>query len=172
MQRNMNGFGTPRLDSIADKMDGTEESHSHADDCRIRPKNIMATMKPRISDEYNKKNLLAAALSEARAVILYEQCGSARIITVVLSVPSAESQKAGDESTTRVSEYIFGMMCRPATESHAKATGGKHRNLQRLFLSASIWSPAFFIPHPAVFSDNVTGRRPRLAENDKLRANG
>jgi len=63
-------------------------------------------------------------------------------------------------------------MCRPATESHAKATGGKHRNLQRLFLSASIWSPAFFIPHPAVFSDNVTGRRPRLAENDKLRANG
>jgi len=29
------------------------------------------------SDEYNKKNLLAAALSEARAVILYEQCGSA-----------------------------------------------------------------------------------------------
>ena len=48
MQRNPNGLGTPRLDSIADKMDGTEESHSHADDCRIRPKNIMATMKPRI----------------------------------------------------------------------------------------------------------------------------
>lgn len=47
-QRNMKGFGSPRLDSIADKMDGTEESHSHADDCRIRPKNIMATMKPRI----------------------------------------------------------------------------------------------------------------------------
>jgi hypothetical protein len=47
-QRNMNGFGSPRLDSIADKMDGTEESHSHADDCRIRPKNIIATMKPKI----------------------------------------------------------------------------------------------------------------------------
>jgi hypothetical protein len=41
-----------------------------------------------------------------------------------------------------------------------------------LFLSASIWSPESFIPHPAVFSDNITGRRPRLAENDKLRANG
>jgi hypothetical protein len=54
-----------------------------------------------------------------------------RISTVVLSVPSGESQKAGDESTTIVSEYIFGMMCRPDTESHAKATGGKHRNLQR-----------------------------------------
>jgi hypothetical protein len=29
------------------------------------------------TDEYNKKNRLAAALGEARAVILYEQCGSA-----------------------------------------------------------------------------------------------
>lgn len=47
-QRNMNAFGSPRLDSMADKMDGIEESHSHAEVCRIIPKNIMATMKPRI----------------------------------------------------------------------------------------------------------------------------
>jgi hypothetical protein len=47
-QRNMNALGSLRLDSIADKTDGTEESCSHADDCRIRPKNITAIMKPRI----------------------------------------------------------------------------------------------------------------------------
>lgn len=29
------------------------------------------------SDEYNKKNLLVAAPSEARRLTLYEQCGSA-----------------------------------------------------------------------------------------------
>ena len=50
-QRNMNGFGNLRLDSIADKMDGTVESRSHAEDCRIRPKNITATMKPKICNE-------------------------------------------------------------------------------------------------------------------------
>lgn len=46
------------------------------------------------------------------------------------------------------------------------------RSNSSLFLSASIWSPAFFIPHPAVSSDNITGRRPRLAENDKFKASG
>jgi hypothetical protein len=51
--------------------------------------------------------------------------------TVDLYVSSGESQKPGDESTITVSEYIFGTMCRPKTESQAKATGGKHRNLQR-----------------------------------------
>ena len=65
-QRNVNAFGSPRLDSMADKMDGTEESHSHADVCRIMPKNIMATMKPRICNwtghsfkKYNKTLLIS-----------------------------------------------------------------------------------------------------------------
>jgi hypothetical protein len=35
------------------------------------------------SDEYNKKNLLAASLSEAREVTSYEQCGSAYNIKTV-----------------------------------------------------------------------------------------
>jgi hypothetical protein len=52
----------------------------------------------------------------------------------------------------------------------------RKRKLKRsscsLFLSASIWSPIFFIPHPAVPSDNITGRRPRLTENDKVKASG
>lgn len=65
-QRNVNAFGSPRLDSMADKMDGTEESHSHADVCRIMPKNITATMKPRICNwkgysfkKYNKTLLIS-----------------------------------------------------------------------------------------------------------------
>jgi hypothetical protein len=48
----------------------------------------------------------------------------------------------------------------------------RKRSNNTLFLSASIWSPVFFIPHPAVFRDNITGKRPRLAENDKFKTSG
>lgn len=47
----------------------------------------------------------------------------------------------------------------------------KRRN-SSLFFSASNWSPVAFTPHPAVLKDNITGRRPRLTENDKFKASG
>ena len=58
---------------------------------------------------------------------------------MVLSDPWVEPQNAGDESTTIVSEYKFGMICRPDVESQANATGGKQRNLQRSAVLTKSW---------------------------------
>jgi hypothetical protein len=51
-----------------------------------------------------------------------------RSITVS-SGPLVRSQRAGEESTTTVSEYIFGITRRSDAESQANTTGGKHLDL-------------------------------------------
>lgn len=51
----------------------------------------------------------------------------------------------------------------------------KEINYERSLLSTSVASSSgseFLIPHPAVFKDKETGRRPKLMPNDRFKARG